>query len=200
MKNSFVIVGYMGAGKDTAALFMPGYIRASFANELKIICRLIRMGGTKAAAEILTGLFSNKPPDNMMEKLMEFSKYPVNGEKDRKLLQEFGTDWARKHDSGIWIRALKNNLHKKNKYVITDARFMNEFMAFPDFHSIFIDADYEIRKQRIIARDGFWDDKWEKHSSEKEIELMKVRCKFIVNNNGTLEQLKSQIEEIVDNV
>jgi dephospho-CoA kinase len=84
--------------------------------------------------------------------------------------------------------------------VITDCRRKSEFNAFKDFLSIYIDAPLSIRKQRIIDRDGHWDDEWPNHPAEKEIRELKWLCDFYITNDGTIEELKVKLDDLLNYV
>jgi hypothetical protein len=50
--------------------------------------------------------------------------FPI--EKDRKLLQFIGTEWARKKDPDVWIRLALQNMPKNENIFLSDLRFPNE--------------------------------------------------------------------------
>jgi len=195
---NYLITGEICSGKDSAGEYFNGYIRKAFANNLKIVCRLIRIGDFEGAEKHLTYLFNGNPPCNMKAKLIEFAQTPIDGEKDRSLLQTLGTKWARKHYPDIWADAIKKELKPENKYLILDCRFLNEFTAFPDWKSIYIDCPLEIRKERAIKRDGCWNDDWASSPAEAEIRKLQDLCDYTVFNDSTLEDLKAQIEAILE--
>jgi dephospho-CoA kinase len=199
MSKNFIICGEIASGKDTAALAIPG-VRVAFADELKYVCRLIRSGGVRLAVDYAKKLFNGREPDTLVADIFKFSMYPPEQGKDRKLLQTFGTEYARKIYPDIWVDALKAKLKPDTAYIVTDARFVNELEAFPNFVSIFIDADLKIRKERVLKRDGEVKEEWFCHAAEKEIVLLKEKCQYIVTNNGTIEELHNKIKQIMEEV
>lgn len=195
---NYIISGYIGSGKDTAAEYMNGYIRLSFARPLKDICKLIRIGDLESAKNNLIYLFNNSPPVDIDEKLIEFTKIPYDNGKDRKLLQDLGTNWARSHYPDIWANAVRKQIKPDRNYVITDCRFQSEFHAFPDFTSLFINCPDEIRKERLILRDGHYSKKAENHPAEREIKLIRPLCNWQIDNSMGLEELKVQIRTVME--
>ena len=73
-------------------------------------------------------------------------------DKDGKLLQFLGTDWARKqYGENIWVDLLKTGILNDNHndfYIISDCRFENEFDAFPEAFRVRLECPEEIRKNR----------------------------------------------------
>lgn len=199
MKN-FVLIGEMGAGKDTAASFMIDHIPIAFADELKIVAKCLRVNGVEPTIDYLKTLFDGKEPKSLKAKLQEFKTIPKESDKDRKLLQEIGT-YCRMYDKEIWIRAALSKLKPNKAYVITDCRNINELIACHNlgFVSVYIDAHKEIRKARIINRDGFCDTRDFYHQSEREIPLLAKKCKWVVNNDeNELACLENGIDIILE--
>lgn len=80
----------------------------------------------------------------------------------REALQFWGTEVRRKQDPLYWV---KKTMHRVLTFasgnvhtIITDVRFENEAQAIADFAGLVIrlDVDTEIRKKRVMARDGLW--------------------------------------------
>jgi dephospho-CoA kinase len=195
---NFIVLGNLGSGKDTFHQNLPaGFIRVAFADELKTVAKLLRTHQIPRAYDIMYDLFDKKPPLGMFHSLLKLSEIPREEEKDRKLLQQFGL-WAREHKPSVWVDAVRRKIKEDNQYVITDCRFTNEFNEFPDFISVFVDTDQTIRQLRIMERDGRWDESWMLHPSELEIASLKPMCDFIIDNNGSLDEFKDQIKEVLD--
>ncbi|MGG0667887.1 hypothetical protein ABE073_05075 [Lederbergia citrisecunda] len=128
--------------------------------------------------------------------------------KPRWLLQMIGTMF-RKIDPDIWIKALladidkEQNILKKYGYApeaitITDCRMPNEYEALKKrgFTFIRITVYEEIRRQRMLDRgDNFTDDDL-KHHTETFYDTFE--CEFEISNNGTLEELKYQLDSVMD--
>ena len=192
-----IITGECGSGKDTIADILGSeYSRFAFADELKLVCRNLRVNGVHAAFGQLRNLFEWNPPANLLRKLEELQQIPKHDEKDRRILQELG-EWCRSIDSNIWIRPVRNNSHYLRNVIVTDMRKLHEFNSFPDFTSVYIDAPLPLRLERLRKRDGAVDELALKHKAESEIELLRSKCNHVVNNSGTLDELRLQVEEIL---
>jgi len=114
-------------------------------------------------------------------------KYFGMKEKDRKLLQIIGTDAGRDIiDKNIWVKRFKQDMKiiqttakilKKQmpKYVMDDCRFPNEHKILQElgFVGIYIDVPDDIRKGRLIVRDGTAQENTLNHKSETLIDKFK---------------------------
>lgn len=130
-KNIIVgLVGFIGAGKDTAADYLVnyhGFRRDSFANTLKDAVshifgwdRTLLEGRTNEAREW------REQVDTWWSDRLELPNLTP-----RWVLQHCGTDVLRKHfHNDIWIASLENRIRKtKDNIVISDVRFPNEITA-----------------------------------------------------------------------
>ena len=113
-------------------------------------------------------------------------------QKERDFLQFIG-DWGRQHDNKVWITVLMREIAKIQytiPVIVTDARYFNELIELDKQHFVIIkiEASEEIR----IAR-GATD---LEHSSEQEVDSFK-EYDFIIKNNGSFEELYSQLDSIV---
>ncbi len=190
---SYILVGRMGSGKDTVASILEesGKKPISFAGELKRLATTLRTEGPAKTYDYARTLFKS-PPDDLMEALIRFSKYPKEP-KDRTLLQELGTNYCRKHEPDIWIRAVKRRMEDDNDYIITDCRFQNEFDAFSqDFVSVFLKCPDIIRHERLIKRDGGFNKKREEHESERAIDGIGEYCVLWLDTNCSMDELKQR--------
>ena len=106
------------------------------------------------------------------------------GRSPRYMLQTLGTDWARGMvNDDIWITlasqaALRNGVGM----VISDVRFDNEAKWVRDVGGVII----EVRRNSVTPV--------EEHSSENPVTL--IDSDFIVNNNGSLEELQDKVREL----
>ena len=107
----------------------------------------------------------------------------------REILQYVGTDIMRAIDDDIHLKWAMRRAPLSNTYVVTDIRFPNEFEFFakePGFLPFSID-----RKKDSLG------DSSANHASETHIPELKKRCLGEIDNNGTVEQLKSQVDSLV---
>jgi hypothetical protein len=110
--------------------------------------------------------------------------------KDRKFLQWVGTEWARNQDSDIFVKqALKEVTSENENYYCSDVRFKNEF--------------YELKKNgwkcvkinRKINTDLVYKSE---HISENELDILPdTEWDFVIENNGSLQELYDRIDEII---
>ncbi len=185
MKNIFLI-GKAGAGKTTIAEYLirkHGYLPAKFAYPVYMIAE----------------------------------KYFGMKKKDRHLLQIIGTEGGRSLDENIWINRLLQDLEivekinkeyfgkEKTLFVLDDCRFENEVKALLNkgWIGIYVDCKPEIRRQRLIKRDGYDQGEYENHSSEAGITEIYEKYKnklLVVNNSGSLDELFIKIESLLEEV
>ena len=212
MSQVIGIVGLIGAGKDTVADYLVnfhGYKRESFANSLKDAVaqvfgwdREMLEGRTKQAREW------RETRDEWWSKRLKQDITP------RYVLQYWGTEVVRKgfHDD-MWVASLEHRLlNSQNDIVITDCRFPNEIKAIRNA------GGRVIRIKRGVEPAWFDDARsmnkgptrnmsWalSKHHIEElgvhASETAWVGQKFdaTLNNDGSLDELYSQIEREITN-
>ena len=212
MSQIIGIVGFIGSGKDTVADYLVnfhGYKRESFANSLKDAVsqvfgwpRELLEGRTKESREW------RETPDEWWSKRLKQDITP------RYVLQYWGTEVVRKgfHDD-MWVASLEHRLlNSQNDIVITDCRFLNEIKAIRNA------GGRVIRIKRGVEPAWFDDARsmnkgptrnmsWalSKHHIEElgvhASETAWVGQKFdaTLNNDGTLDELYTQIEREITN-
>lgn len=120
----------------------------------------------------------------------------------REILQETG-DFFRRWDELVWIRSvLKTAQSVESPVVIDDIRYHNERDELKKhaFWIIRVVATEETRRTRIARRDllTITDEEWESwkdHATEREISEIEVD--FEVENNGSLDNLRTQLLAII---
>lgn len=103
----------------------------------------------------------------------------------------------RENDPLIWVNRAFQEAKKYDKVVISDCRRANEHSVGIEsgFLPIHIDVDVKRRIKRLEERDGFYPDI---SLLENKSETGADGLEFItVDNNGTLEELYNQIDEIM---
>jgi len=171
MKDIFLI-GKAGSGKDTVSEILEelyDYRLVAFADDIR--------------AEY-TRFFPEKNPRTDRAKLIEI------GETYKKLYRQ--NVWTQ-----LLVQKIDNNYNTADRVVVTDGRHKIEYNTFVgglDYVPIFIDCPEEIRYARLLARDGTLQE-----------EALKLECQdlweapaFVLDNSGTLERLKINIEALVD--
>ena len=213
MSQIIGIVGFIGSGKDTVADYLVnfhGYKRESFANSLKDAVsqvfgwpRELLEGRTKESREW------RETRDEWWSKRLKQDITP------RYVLQYWGTEVVRKgfHDD-MWVASLEHRLlNSQNDIVITDCRFPNEIKAIRS-------AGGRVIRIKRGPEPAWFDDarsmnkgpsrnmSWalSKHNIEElgihASETAWVGQKFdaTLNNDGSLDELYSQIErDIINN-
>ena len=199
----------MGSGKDTVADYLVnfhGYKRESFANSLKDAVSVV-FGWDR---EMLEG--RTKQSREWRETRDEWwSKRLGQDITPRYVLQYWGTEVVRRnfHDD-MWVASLEHRLQSsKDDIVITDCRFPNEIKALknigatvlrvkrgpePDWYDHAKNYNKGMRKIGwALGRDEL--EKAKVHASE----YSWVGSKFdkIVENDGTIEDLYAQVEELL---
>ncbi|MDA2738422.1 AAA family ATPase [Bacillus cereus group sp. Bc015] len=168
------IVGKMRSGKDTVAKFFIDNEDANqiaFGDEIKRIAR------------------------------MYFPHIVAKG-KPRKLYQTLGQE-LRKIDPDVWVKALDRTLinsmeYGETNFVISDVRQMNEYHYLKEmgFTVIKVEADDEIRKERIIKSGDVFEP--EDFYHETELAVNTIPYDYLITNNTTLAELYDQIYYIYD--
>jgi hypothetical protein len=179
------ISGKIGSGKDTIADIIMQYTPyhrwqvKKFAGKLKDI------------AEILTGV----PKINFEDQ--EFKQQdmgPEWGMTYRDLLQKLGTEAMRSGlHKNVWVNALfadyQFNIEEDEQipyWIITDSRFPNELAAVKEHNGIAI---------KVIRDSG--NTIGTTHTSETALDDY-TDWDYVINNNGTLEELKTQVLSILE--
>ncbi len=109
--------------------------------------------------------------------------------------------------------ALDVNRDEKDIIVIDGIRRFSDIehlRKIPSFKMIYIEADIEIKHKRLITRGENTDDNSKTledfkkdHNAEAEVQIKSLRdmSDYIIDNNGTLEELYSQIDKVIsDNI
>jgi hypothetical protein len=202
------LVGFIGSGKGTAGEILSenGYIRESFAKGVKDVTsamfgwdREMLEGDTESSRR------RREEPDLFWSNRFGRPFTP------REALQKMGTEVGRDvFHNDFWVLQLEHRMTKyNNPIVITDVRFPNEI----DWIRNQGGKVYEVRRGKqpnwykflmatypekdINSRWGIMND-YDVHYSE----WAWVGCKMdgIIDNNGTLNELTKQIENLIINV
>jgi len=179
-----MIIGLTGnkqTGKDTCANFLVknyNFIQLSYAEPLKNICRTLfdfneeQLNGTKK------------------EEIDEYWKITP-----RHAMQFIGTEFFRNQmeklipniEKNFWIKLMEQRIIKlkdKCNIVISDVRFLNEAELIRKYDGFII---------KIIRNTNQYDN----HPSE--IETNKINFNYIIENNGTYEELYKKLINIMNN-
>lgn len=168
--------GGMGVGKSTAIEFL------------------------RASGDIVSLVKFAQPLYDMQEyiysRISSVYYLPSTFVKDRKLLQWLGTDWGRTTiRESIWVDLWKAEVRRIEKLyggliVCDDVRFDNEADAVHSIGGTVVQIVADNAQGRITTANGI-----QNHSSESGINPRSVD--FIIQNNGTLEEFKMSLCELV---
>lgn len=199
------ICGLIGAGKDTAADYLVGFHgfrRDSFANTLKDAVSAV-FGWDR---ELIEG----RTPEARAwrEQVDEWwsTRLNIPHLTPRWILQYWGTDVLRNnfHDD-IWIAALESRLAKRSDHtVISDVRFPNEVKAIraQGGKIVWIQRGIVPHWYEIAERANAGDTKAQLWLSDNNIHASETSWAgtdfdMIINNNGKIEDLYTQIRSLV---
>lgn len=212
----FGIAGKAGSGKDTVARIINSKLKNSvfnnsaiihYADNLKNILSLlygipIEAFYSHRKDEIFIDLRTNKIIDD--NELGTYRELKVNGLYSlkpyidspihwrisiRRLMQFFGTDVCRRYlGDDIWINSTINRAIRSiqdNGYcIIADVRFDNEAKA---IKAIPYGVTIEVKRDTDISY---------KHPSEN----IDFECDYIINNDGTIEELETKVETLLEKI
>lgn len=131
--------------------------------------------------------------------------------KDRALLQLIGTDVGRNLiDQNLWINRFKEDIKiVENIYIqkyntiplftSDDCRFKNEHLTLKELGwvGIWLDVPFEIRKQRLIGRDGSAQEETLNHISE--VAMNEFKNELIqLDASGNLDHTYQRLEEVLE--
>jgi hypothetical protein len=199
------ICGFIGSGKDTVADYLTnfhGFRRESFASTLKDAVaavfgwdRMLLEGRTKEAREWREQV-----------DLWWADRLGMPNLTPRWILQYWGTEVCRRgfHDD-IWIASLENKLRNtRDDVVISDCRFPNEISSIrkaggkilwiqrgilPHWYDVAIQANRGVESaKRFLEKEGI-------HASETA--WAGTSFDAIIDNNGTIDQLYTQVKSLV---
>jgi hypothetical protein len=213
--NLIGISGRMGVGKDAVASIIQDLTRPEIEGYVTFVNGKWEpaLGGSdwrirkyayklKQIASILTGIPIEKFEDQ------EFKKSELGPEWDtvvesneqwygetgyvrrpmtvRSFLQKLGTESVRNGlHPNTWINALFADLKEDSKWIITDVRYPNE---------------YEAIKQRggIMIRVNRGEQSKDAHISETALDDFKFD--FVIENNGSLDELKERVKDVLESI
>lgn len=179
------LIGFIGkrqSGKSTAAGYLVyeyGYTRLRFADTLKGMLRVLGLSDREIEGD-----------------LKECACDLLGGKTPRHAMITLGTEWGRDMIANdLWVRALGRQLNKHiasgvNKFVIDDVRFHNEanwINSLPNHINTQL-----VKIQRTVNIDSI------NHSSE--VQQDTIIPNYLINNEGTLEQLYSSIDLFMENM
>lgn len=172
------LVGEMAAGKSTATEYL------------------------KQKYEAVSFRFSDPLRDVLLR---------LHVENSRPNLQALSTFLRRQYGEDLLSKVMALDVEQSPaKMIITEGirrpTDIADLKKFKNFHIISLTADERARYERLIQRSENADDKtktWEQFQadgraeSEQKIKEIAARADFIIDNNGTIEQLYKQIDDVI---
>jgi hypothetical protein len=185
----FMIIGEIGSGKSTVANILQeeyGFKEEMFAGPLKEFARLI-------------GFTNSQIYGTQKEKLEINEFWNISG---RVFLQKFGSDICRytipekipemdMSDSTLWVRVMEKKIQKNPLLVISDGRFPDEATLIKKHGGIII------RIQRDSVDNSISEISNNIHTHVSETSMKHIKEDYLVDNNGTLDDLKKSIDVIL---
>lgn len=204
------ISGLIGSGKGTVATHLTdhfGFRKDSFAASLKDACAAI----FDWPRDMLEG--ETKESRQWREEVDTWwaNKLDIPAFTPRLALQLIGTDALRNNfNQGLWFLTLEHRIHKnpEQHVVISDVRFPNEIKFIQDNGGYMVKVSrgpapiwYETaimaNRGNSIAKEVMTKTYSEAHFSEWA--WAGSKCDYEINNETTIENLNSQIEDIITN-
>jgi|TARA_R110002153_G_scaffold18319_6_gene64103 hypothetical protein len=203
------LVGFIGSGKDTVAnmFVQKGCQQDSFASPLKDVCSSI-FGWERSllTGDTIESRDFRETPDMYWTKKLGIANFTP-----RLALQLMGTEVMRNHfNEDIWLSSLEYRIMKQHAAapctVISDARFINELDLIkrmggkiiwvqrgelPDWFETATTASSNVVKRRIMETTY-------KDVHESEWNWAGYPSDYVINNNGTLDDLQTQVDSIRD--
>lgn len=173
-KKIIAIVGKKGSGKDTIGNIIkeldPEFQQYSFAMPIK---------------KVITDVFG--VPDSQLEDRVG-KETPIEkwyNKSPRDLMKDVGDAFKEKINKNIWIDILFDTIKDKEKVVITDLRFKNEYNKCRE-KGVFI---IKVVRLEINSSDT--------HISETELDdIPDSKFDAVIVNDGSLEQLKDRVNRL----
>ena len=162
------LAGYARSGKDTVAALMKGYERRAFADEIRSC--LMALNPLVATNEHLAEVVKRQGWDAAK----------VTSPEIRRLLQVMGTEVGREMiHPDLWVQLAIKDLESGDKVIFTDVRFVNEAKAIKRLGG----SIWRVNRPGVEALNL--------HPSETSMDHFGYD--LIINNYGTLEELKLQL-------
>lgn len=171
------LTGLAGCGKDT------------FAEKLSFHSSNVKLYAFADPLKSAASAIFNVPLDVFYIQSLKEKTDPFWGISPREMLQKLGTEACRNtFGPDIWIKSGQTHVNDmllgNSRVIVTDVRFDNEAQWIIDNGGIVID----------IQRDNLKKQNKHNHVSEQGI----TTDKFIIKNNGTLEDLEQQAIEFAE--
>ena len=178
-----ILLGKSAAGKD----YILNYLKKSFKfnSIISHTTRPIRENETNG----LDYYFINKKTFSKMLKNNEFIE-----------IRKYTTCFNGKQDVWSYGITKKEFDNKTRKICVVDTTGLREIIKYygkENVISIYIDVEDKIREKRAKIRGSFSQSEWDRRLKDDGIKFLGVEYDYIIQNNGTKEQYKKNIENIL---
>jgi hypothetical protein len=202
------LVGFIGSGKDTVAkqFEVNGFSRDSFAAPLKDTVSSI-FGWPR---EMLEGDTDKSRAFREMKDTWWSSKLEDKGFTPRWALQYIGTEILRDgFNHSIWLHSLENRYMATGRKltVVSDCRFKNEVGLIKTLGGYVIRVKrgpdphwYETAKQAATGDSFAQHSLYEMGIHQSEWDWVNTRWDFTLDNSGSVEDITTQVNEIVKKI
>jgi hypothetical protein len=202
------LVGFIGSGKNTVAeqFVKQGFVQDSFASPLKDAVsdifgwpRNMLEGDTEQSR-----VFRESVDEWWSQKLQNRRFTP------RYALQVIGTELFRENfNHSIWLHSLENRYmaNGRKPTVVSDCRFRNELGLIKTMGGVAIRVKrgpephwYEMAKEAASGDTFAQSSLHEMGVHQSEWDWVNMRVDYTVENNGTIEELKTTVQQIVNEI
>lgn len=200
-----IITGKMGSGKDFAAAYLEHKYGAQIWARTEMMKRLAHamVDHTAAPDQILEAIFPEPGEREAVRRdLFHYAAtYMPEIGKPRRLYQDV-TEICQEHDPLCFERELAARIDRARDgstfCLIDDVRSLAayEFFVSQGFSSLRINASEELRKQRMLQRDGYLPDE-ETLVHPSETQLDGVQHTWTILNEGTEEDLYEGLIQVM---
>jgi hypothetical protein len=193
------ICGKANSGKDTVSKFIIRELRNKLKGKKSVRCQYIAFADPIKA---MIRLMFPTLPEKYITGSSQYRSSVIPGAffkgqplTVRQLHTDLGTEVGRAYSKTIWLDVFDHTFEKasnKDVVIVTDVRFRNEFDHLKKL------GFYQIR----LLRGGPVETPIKSsHSSEVEQDTIKDdEFDFVLNNNGTLKDLKSEVSKIISQI
>jgi len=132
----------------------------------------------------------------VIDKIYQINKL-LQVPRNRGFMQDLGESIRKYFGEDYFVKDLAARVKQSGcAFVTDDMRKQIEFntLKTAGFTTIYVDADEDIRRKRA---ENLGLDFREDHPAEKEIEQLRDQCDFVIENNGTLDELENKIVSIL---
>lgn len=174
---------------------------------MKNIIIFAEMGaGKSTVAEIIAGIYGHRIL-SLGEVIHQQCK--LYGHETREEMQKYGQAMRDIFGQNIWCDYVNNKIDKLNsKYsfnctAIDDARQLNEYDYFVSkgFIPVGVIANENSRLERLKKRvDYVVNKETDQHETEVQARQNIDKCEIIIENNGSIEELRTQITDKLDRI